>query len=189
MKSILVLISLILPAICLAAGGEHGGGHGHLGPSRTEIYQLINVVILLGGVIYFVKDQAIEFFKNRRTDYLAAAEKSASARRQAEADFAEIKNKIDKIDATRAEMIAKAQAHAADVKKQIIEESEAVAKRIKDDAELAARVESQKAERDLRQQLIKDSITAARSVLSKDISAGDHQKLQGDFVRGVGVEA
>ncbi len=68
-----------------------------------------------------------------------------------------------------------------------MDEAQAVSKRIRDDANLTVKLEMERAQRDLRTQLLKDSVEAARVVLTKDLSASDQQKLQKDFVHQVGV--
>lgn len=184
-KTGLFLLVLTLPFLALAAGGEHGV-HQDAGVPRVVLYQLINVVILFAGIIYYTKDKIVALFTQRRADYLAAAEKSASARQQAEREFQDIKTKIQQLEATRAETIAKANSHAKEIQQQISAEADAVASRIREEAKLTVQIETQKAQRDLRQQLIRDSLEAARSVLTKDISSPDHQKLQGDFAQNIG---
>lgn len=184
MKSLVNIMILLMPAVVMAAGG----GHGHdEGIPKVTIYQLINVVILVGGIIYFTKDGIIQFFSGRKAAYLEAAQKSAFAREQAEKEFVDLKNKIANIDATRADALKKAQEHADEVRKQILAESHEVSKRIRDEAELTAKLEVQRAQKELREQLLKDSLTAARTVLTKDLGANDQQKLQTDFINNIEV--
>ena len=73
------------------------------------------------------------------------------------------------------------------MKKQITEEAAQVSKRIKEEAELTAKLEVQRAQRDLRSQLLNDSVEAARIVLTKDIGSSDQQKLQKEFINHIEV--
>jgi F-type H+-transporting ATPase subunit b len=73
------------------------------------------------------------------------------------------------------------------LKNQIIDEANQVSKRIKDEAELTARLETQRAQKELRHQLLNDSVEAARIVLTKDIGANDQQKLQNEFINHIEV--
>lgn len=185
MKLLLNIMILLAPAVLMAAGG--GAGHHDEGIPKVVIYQFINVALLVGGLIYFTKDSIIGFFSGRKAAYLEAAQKSAFAREQAEKEFVDLKNKIANIDATRADALKKAQEHAEDVRKQILAESQDVSKRIRDEAELTARLEIQRAQKELREQLLKDSLTAARTVLTKDLGANDQQKLQNEFINNIEV--
>lgn len=154
---------------------------------KVVLYQVINVVILVAGLIYFTKDGIVAFFKDRKAQYLEAAQKSAFAREQAEREFVDIKNNLAQLDATRADSLNKAQAHADDLRKQIMDEAQAVSKRIKEDAQLTAKLEVERAQRELRTQLLTDSVEAARIVLTKDLGSADQQKLQKYFINHVGV--
>ncbi|AHZ85650.1 ATP synthase B chain [Bdellovibrio bacteriovorus HD100] len=184
MKLILNLLVLLAPAAVFAAGGGHGDGHI---PTSTIMFQAINLTILFAAIIYFTKDAIVSFFAGRKAAYLEAAQKSAFAREQAEKEFVDIKNKLANLDQTREENLRKAQTHAEDLKKQILEEANDVTKRIKNDAELTARLEVQRAQKELRTQLLQDSVEAARIVLTKDLGSSDQQKLQKDFINNVGV--
>ncbi|MNJ91081.1 ATP synthase subunit b [compost metagenome] len=183
MKLALNVLVLLLPVFAFAAGGEH---HGE-GVPKVVIYQLINVLILLGGLVYFTKDMIIGYFSSRKTEFLSAAQKSAAAREEAEKQFIDIKSKLENMMNTREETVKKAEAHADDLKKQILTEANEVSKRIRDEAELTAKLEVDRAQRELRQGLIKESVDAARMVLTKDIGAPDQQKLQNEFIKNIEV--
>ncbi len=182
MKIFLNILVLLAPAVVLAAGGHHGEG-----VPKFVLYQAINVTILVVGLIYFTKDGIVQFFSGRKAAYLEAAQKSAFAREQAEKEFVDIKQKLAHLSETREESLKKAQAHADDLKKQILTEAQEVTKRIRDEAELTTRLEVERAQKELRSQLLKDSVEAARIVLTKDLGAADQAKLQKDFVNNVGV--
>lgn len=184
MKVLVNLLILLAPAIVFASGAEHGGDH-HIEIPKAVIFQAINVAILIAGLIYFTKDGIVSFFGGRKAAYLEAAQKSAFAREQAEREFVDIKAKLANLDNTRAEQIAKAKAHANDLKNQIVEEASQVSKRIKEEAELTAKLEVQRAQKELRDQLLTDSVDAARIVLTKDIGAADQQKLQKEFINHI----
>lgn len=184
-RNALALLLILAPLAVLAAGGEHEAHAA--GVPRVVLYQVINVVILAAGIVYFTKDQIVQAFTQRRADYVAAAEKSAHARQQAEREFHDIKMKIETLEANRADTIQKAEAHAREIKEQIAREASEVSKRIREEATMTVKIETQKAQRELREQLVRDSLAAARGVLSKDIAGQDHQKLQGDFTQHIGT--
>ncbi|WP_413292121.1 hypothetical protein ACLSU7_12005 [Bdellovibrio sp. HCB185ZH] len=187
MKVLVNLLIILAPAIVFASAAEHGGGHHAVEVPKSVIFQAINIIILIGGLIYFTKDSIVSFFGGRKAAYLEAAQKSAFAREQAEREFVDIKNKLANLQSTHQEQLAKAQAHANDLKNQIIDEAAQVSKRIKDEAELTAKLETQRAQKELRQQLLADSVEAARMVLTKDIGASDQQKLQNEFINHIEV--
>ncbi|MFM6929926.1 MAG: ATP synthase F0 subunit B [Bdellovibrio sp.] len=184
MKTLVNLLILLAPAMVFASAPEHGAEHAIEIP-KSVMFQAINVAILVVGLIYFTKDGIVSFFGGRKAAYLEAAQKSAFAREQAEREFVDIKAKLANLDSTRAEQVAKAKAHAQDLKNQIIDEANHVSKRIKEEAELTAKLEVQRAQKELREQLLTDSVDAARIVLTKDIGASDQQKLQKEFINHI----
>lgn len=183
MKLLLNLFIIMAPAIVFASAE---GGH-HEGVPKSVLYQFINISILIVGLVYFTKDAIIQFFAGRKTAYLEAAQKSAFAREQAEKEFVDIKHRLQTLETTRHESLHKATAHSDDLRKQILDEANLVSKRIREEAELTAKLEIQRAHKELRTQLLKDSMEAARVVLTKDLGSSDQQKLQNDFINNVGV--
>ena len=180
---LLKILILSFPLIASAAGGGHGGG----GIPGVIIYQVINLSILIGIIIYFTKDSIKSFFASRNSEYLEAAKKSASARAEAEKQLQETKEKIANLDRSREETLSKAIAQAEDLKKQIAAEAEGLSRRIKEDANLTVNLEVQRAMSELRAKLLSDSIEAARVVMTKDLGSNDQQKLQKDFIKNIGV--
>jgi F-type H+-transporting ATPase subunit b len=180
MKALITLL-IMTPVLATAAGG-HGE---HDGVPTAVIYQAINLIILFSGLIYYTKNGIKQFFIDRSATYLAAANKAAQAREEAEKQFEDLKQKIALLDSTYAESIQKAKESASKMKEQSLEETKALSKRIKDDAELTVRLEVERAQVQLKKQLLNDSIDAARAALSKDISSAEHEVLQNQFSKNI----
>jgi F-type H+-transporting ATPase subunit b len=176
---------LVLGASCAYAASGHDEHGGEIHVPKVVLYQAINVVLLFGGLIYFLKATVVKFYADRKAAYLAAAQKSQAAREEAEKQFVDIKHKLSQLESTTDESISRARAEAADMKHSLVKEAQEAAARIKHEAEQTAKLEVQKAQTHLREQLLKDSIAAAKAVLSKDIGSADHQKLQSEFVNKV----
>lgn len=182
-KWFVFLLALGASSAFAASGhGEHGG---EVHVPKTVLYQAINVVILFVGLYYFLRVPVAKFYSDRKGNYLAAAKKSQAAREEAEKQFVDIKHKLTQLEATTDESISRAKAEAVDMKHALIKEAQEAAVRIKNEAEQTAKIEILKAQTHLREQLLKDSIEAAKTVLSKDIGSADHQKLQSEFVNKV----
>lgn len=180
MQGLGLILMILVPSAAFAAGAKGEGV-----PVQTIIAQTVNLAILFGGVIYFFKDAIKQAFIDRKSQYLAAAQKSASARDEAEKSLSDLKLKIQNLESQKEEELKRAEHDAVLMKAQIFAEAQALAAKIRSEAELTAKVESQKAESQLRSQLLAESIQAAKMILSKDISSQDHEKLQNDFVSHV----
>jgi F-type H+-transporting ATPase subunit b len=186
MKRLTSALIILLPTLIFAA--ESGGDLSHKGGvPKVLLYQAINIAIVVVGLVDYARDAVVDFFRERKLSYLAAAHKSALAREEAEKRFLDIKHKIAQLSTTEEHSLAKAREHAEEIKQQILAESKEVSLRIREEARLTVQLETKKAQRELREQLLKASFEAARAVLSKDIGGNDHQKLQGDFVKSIEV--
>jgi len=184
MKCFFFFIATLLSIMAQASGGEQGSGHDAI-PVQTLIYQTINVTILFAGLIYFLKNPIKNFFLDKKTLFLSASEKAQAARAAAEQEHIEIQVRLTKLESTTDESISRARAEAADLKKQLIEEAHIISKRIKSEAESAARLEIEKAKNHLREQMIAESVKLTRTQLNTKVSSEDHKRLQGDFIESI----
>ncbi len=178
---------LAAQAALAASEGGHGEAHGdaHAIPTKLIIYQTINVVAMLVGLVIVLKKPLQTYFQEKREGFLSAAKKAEAARKAAEQERMDIQTRLSKLESTADESISRARAEAADMKKQLIADAEATAKRIRDEAASAAKLEVERAKSELREMLIKESLEASRQQLSSKISADDHKRLQTDFIQNI----
>lgn len=182
-----VAILTILPFAALAAGNSHGGGHGiDDKTARTIMFQAINVVLLIGGLFYFLKDTVVSFFKDRHMGFVQAAEKAQAARKIAQDEHAQIKHQLTKLESTADESVSRAKAEAADLRNQLVTEAQELSKKIKLDAEAAAQLEIEKAKTALRNQMIKEASALAAESMKEKVTTDDHARLQADFIQNMG---
>lgn len=179
-----LLTSLIMTVSLAALAAEEHGAHGEALaiPVKLVTYQTINVVIMVIGLYYFLREPVRKYFADKRATYLSAAQKAESARKAAENERMQIEVRLSKLESTADESVARARAEAADMKKQLVAEAEALSKRIRDEAQESARIEIEKAKTHLREALIKESLEIAKAQVSSKLTADDHKRLQSDFI-------
>lgn len=182
-KTFTIFIVLIANNVYAASGG-HGSDSGI---PTIVWWQLANVVTLFIGLIYIGKKSTIEFFKGRAELFKEQFNKSQAIKKEAEAHYSEIKQRLDKLNATSEESILRAKAEALDLQKNILTEAEIVAKRIKDDAQRVISVENNKAKVKIATELIKSTIHESKQMLQSDLADSDHKNLQNKFINQVGV--
>jgi F0F1-type ATP synthase membrane subunit b/b' len=180
MKAKLTALFLIFTSLAAQAAGA--GGH-HF-PWDRFVYQCINVAILTVAIVYFTRKSIKEFFKGRHAQFVAAANKAQAVRLAAEQENQDIKARLSKLEATAEESVLRARAEAAQMKHSLVADAEATAKRLAAEAEASAKLEIEKAKLKLREQLVQESLSAARSALEK-VSSDDHQRLQGQFIENM----
>ena len=179
----LIPLSILLAAVMAQANESAHAGHesGEI-PVKQIMYQAINVFIIIVGLIYFLKDGIRKFFEDKKADFMSAADRAATAKKTAEHEREQIQVRLSKLESTADESVSRARAEAADMKKQLIADAEALSERIREEAERAAALEIEKAKAQLREMLIKEAVVATRAHLSAKVSTEDQQRLQSDFV-------
>lgn len=181
------LLSLLLPVISFANSGAHGGHEVHFDAHAQKIVisQTINFIILVSLLTFLMKAKIKSFFADKKEAYVKAAEKSKAAQVSAESSFNELRVRLDKLQSTADESVSRARAEAADLKKQIIDEANALSAQIKRETETFAALEVEKGKRQIKSLLVSESIQLARAQLGTKISSEDHQRLQGDFIQNI----
>lgn len=181
------LVGLIIFVSSTAAQAAPGHGHGDGGiPITMVLWQLANVLILFGGIFYLTRKTIIESFAKRRSDYLAASEKSQSLKQAAEQELRTVLENLSKLKTTSEDSIRRAHAEAAELKNNLIKEAHELSMRIKKEAADSAAAETRRAKLDLTQNFLGEAFQNAESQL-KGISAQDKSKLQTQFVENMKV--
>lgn len=182
---IYISLTILLFSIRVFAADAHHGGGLDAATIKTIVYQTINVGILVGALIYFLRKPTREFFAEKRASYLKEAQKAEAARRAAEEERQQIKARLHKLEVTADESISRARAEAAEMRNQMIAAAQALSQRIKEEARLSAILEVEKAKRNLREQMISEAIEAARQQMGTKVSVADHARLEGEFISNI----
>jgi F-type H+-transporting ATPase subunit b len=187
MKYLIPLFVLFITQLAFAAseGGHGAGADDHAIPAKLIMYQTINVVAMLIGLFIVLKKPLQEYFKDKKATFLVAAQRAEAARKAAEEERAQIQSRLAKLESTADESIARAKAEAADMKKQMISDGEAMSKRIREEAASSAKLEVERAKTQLRETLIKEALEVTRQQLSSKITTEDHKRLQTDFIQNI----
>ncbi len=181
---LLSLYVFFISNIALAEEHVANGGHEEI-PFKLIGYQSINVIIMIGAMVYFLKDVVRKFFSEKKEAYMAAAKRAEATRKQAEQERSDVEIKLSKLQSTADESLQQARAEAAQLKQQLMGEAEALSKRIRDEAAITAKLEIEKAKNHLREALIKDALEQSKKQLESQISTADKGRLYQDFSKNV----
>lgn len=182
-----VSIVLLVASVAVASsGGGHGTEH-ETGVPRVVIYQLINVLILFGGIYWGMRHKVSAFFTEKRKKFLEEQEKAKQSLVAAEKEHHEVKTRLDKLKNNRLDTISKAKADASDLHKQILADADVMAKRLHAEAELAAKIELQRAKNELREILVKEAFELSKKDITSKATAEDQKRLQKEFISKVEV--
>ncbi len=162
----------------------NSGAHSNEIPS-VIVWQFFNLGVLFLIIYKYTKLPIKNYFNQKQKDYLSQAEKSKAIYLEAEKEYHDIKHRLESLQSSSDESIARARQEAMEMKKNIIKEAEESAHKIGLEALLSIKIEVQKAYQSVQKSLVMDSIVLAKGLLTKDIGAQDHLRLQSDFNKNI----
>lgn len=148
-------------------------------------FQILNVVVLFGALVYFLKDVAANHFKARATEYQTVAHQAQQELDKAKEEFNEIQARLAKVETTWAEALSRAEAEAVAHREQLALQAQEVASRVVEDAKRAMGVEVNKVNHQMLEELVTLAKAKVETQLRTQLSPEDHKRLQRDFNQSV----
>jgi F-type H+-transporting ATPase subunit b len=171
------LLFVALPA--RAESDAHGGGTSQL------LYSILNLVLLLGVLVYFTRKPLSEFFAARRAGIQDELKAAADLRADAEARYAKWQRRLIDLESELASIRATARERAAAEREHILADATAAAERIRRDASAAVDQELRRARAQLRQEAANLAVELASETLKRQVSAADQDRLLDEFVQTI----
>jgi F-type H+-transporting ATPase subunit b len=181
-KALLVVLSSLVPAVSMAAAGDYQGGI-----PIDVLYQAINFAIFVGLGFFLLRKPVSRYFSSREQAFKQALVKAQAARQEAEQRKTEIQMRLSKLQSTAEESIEKARAEAEALRSQIVLDAADLAKKLREDAEATADAEIERAKRELREDVLAQSLALSRKVLNEKMAEQDQKRLQTEFVDKIQV--
>ncbi len=171
-----VLLSVAVPVAALAAGeGEAAGGTAV--PWWEVFKQLVNVGILVGVLVYFLKKPLSSFLKERSELLRKSIDDAAKARAEAAAKLSEIQERVARLSGEIEEMNRRMESEAGDEGKRLREAAQAEIARVREQAKFAADQEVKKAREELRREAADLSTAAAEEIVKKSVTPEDQERI------------
>lgn len=152
-------------------------------PTRSIFVQTLNVVLLLGVLIYLTRKTIVAHFKHRAEEYAQLVRRAQAAKDEAERGHREIKERLDKLESGAEASLAQARREADEMKKKMIAEAGVVSERLKTEAQRTVATEVEKAKAELRADLLQSALATSQEVLKSSLSSSEQTKLQNEFVQ------
>lgn len=172
-------------ALLLVSTQAQAAGDGI--PTHLITVQLVNVLIFLGLLVYFLRPIVKSYFSNRKTEYVTTVSKAEDLKKEADQQKAEIESKIANFKKEAALEIEKAKSEAEELKAKIIQQGDDLSETIKTEAQKTIQNELEKAKNELKASILEQSLNAARDKFSTQLNADDHKKMNKSFVESVGA--
>jgi F-type H+-transporting ATPase subunit b len=181
---------LVLGPDALAAAGEAAAAGESHGPNWSLLFfQVLNATILAVVLVKFAGPALRNYFQQRSSDIRQAIEGAQEKLREAEAEIAELRARLDAFD-REAEVLVAGAAEAAEAEgARVHERAQASAERIREDARRVADSEIERARQALRAEAAKLAIEIAAETLREQTTADDDARLVREFTDEIGGSA
>jgi F-type H+-transporting ATPase subunit b len=182
MASFLGAALLAAPAVALAAGGGEHGGEGHGG---NALWHAVNLILLVGVLVYVGRKPLQEFFSGRRREIEANLQRSAALLAEAESRLGEWNRRMQRLDQEVEEIRQGARERAAAERDRILADAQVAAERVRRDAGAAIDQETRRARNELRQEATALALDLASDLLRQRMTAEDRTRLVDEFIQKV----
>jgi F-type H+-transporting ATPase subunit b len=174
-KHALVLAPLLAAATPAFAASEEGHG-------GSLFWQVLNVALLLGVLIYFARKPVLSYLAERRDTIAKNLESSAQLLAEAERRLAEWTEKAANLD-REVTSIRDATRRAAEAERdRIIADAQVTAERIRRSAGAVVERELQQARDALRREAADLAVELAAKTLREQVNDADHTRLLDEFI-------
>ena len=181
--SLLLSLLFVLVSVCVAfASGGGEGGHDSSGQWKSFAFKTLNAVLIIGFLVWMLAPKIKEFFAGRRQEIKESLETTAVQKAEAEKQYREYAEKIDKASLEIDGIFDMIKAQGVVEKQKIIEDANKVAKKMKEDAQARLEQELKKASTQLRSEAVALSVQMAEEILKKNITTQDHETMVKEYM-------
>lgn len=176
---VVALLAVVVSGSARAAGGGEGPD------VMTLVWQGVNLIILIGVLVYFAREPIVNFFRSRHSQVKTDLDSAAGVLSEAEARLAEWQARADRLEAEIAEIKRVARERASAESERILADAETAAERIRNDAGAALDQEVARAREELRAEAATLATKLAADLLEAQVNDDDQQRLVDEFVARV----
>jgi F-type H+-transporting ATPase subunit b len=159
-----------------------GGGEGEGSLWKGFAFKTLNAVIIIGLLVWMLAPKIKDFFSGRRQEIKESLETTAVQKADAEKQYREYAEKIDKASLEIDGIFEMIKAQGVVEKQKIIEDANKVAQKMKEDAQARLEQELKKASSQLRSEAVALSVEMAEEILKKNITAQDHETMVKEYM-------
>lgn len=172
---------MILFSVCVAYAS--GGGEGNDASQwKGFAFKTLNAVLIIGFLVWMLAPKIKAFFSGRRQEIKETLETTAIQKAEAEKQYREYAEKIDKASLEIDGIFEMIKAQGDVEKQKIIEDANKVAQKMKEDAQARLEQELKKASGQLRSEAVMLSVQMAEEILKKNITTQDHEAMVKEYM-------
>lgn len=174
---VVLVATLVVAGPALAAGGGN--------PWVKFSWEVANLLILIGVIVYFARTPIKQFFAERREGIRGDLSSAAQVLADAEARFAQWQEKMSELDAELEKIRSTELRRVEQERQRILEEAQEIAERIKRDAAIAVEREQRRAQVALQKEAGVLAVDMAAQILREQMANDDRARLVDEFIARV----
>jgi F-type H+-transporting ATPase subunit b len=172
-----------LPSLAIA---EEAVGEAEGIPTSLWL-QVANFLIYLALMVYFLRKPIKSYFVTRQEAFRQALIHAKTAKHEAEKRKTEIQERLSALESSAAQSLKTAKSEADAIRARILNEASELSENLRKESARAAQFEIERAKRELREELLGQSMLLATKVLTEKMADPDQKRLQTEFVEKIQV--
>ena len=169
-------------AILWVALPAQASGDGDGTAVMTLVWQAVNLVLVVGVIAYFARKPIAEYLDQRRQGIQQDLQNSAKLLSDAEAKLAEWNARAERLDAEFAEIRETSRRLAEEERREILDQAEATAERIRKDGSAAVEQELRRARTSLAAEAAELAVDLAAKLVAEKVTPDDQALLFDEFL-------
>jgi len=179
-------ISRLLPFVCflllifasVAFASEGGGGEEHTSVLKAYLWPVINFLILIVVMVFFLRKMDIKGFFKKRTELIEQSLREArEAKELAQKALAEVEERLKVKDTEMEQILAGAKQSGENEKARLIEEGDKLKARILEQAKTNIDYEVKRAKESIKEEAVEIAMELAEKKLREKLSKEEQLKL------------
>ncbi len=175
--SAVVALSCLVPSVAFAAEEGHQEGWGWI----ETIGRWVNLFILFGVIIYFIRIPARRFFAGRATSITDDIRSSAEAYEKARSERESLEERVGNIDRELASIREEAERQANLERERVREQARKDAERLLENARREIENVTRAAQKDLKEYAADLAVNLAENRIGREIRPQDERKVVDRF--------
>jgi F-type H+-transporting ATPase subunit b len=177
--ALVAVVASVLAVPAFAAGG------GEDGVAKDLLYRVINLLILIGVLVYFARKPIQGFFSDRRNQIRDSLNNASELCRRAESRYSKWQRKLADLEEELSSIRETARERAEREREQILADARAAAERIRNDARSAVDQELRRAKAQLRDEASELAVELAAGILQEQVTTQDRERLFDEFIERI----
>ncbi len=196
----LTLVALVISPLLVGGGGflegpawaaekaHDGEEHGSAFSWKTELFRLLNFLIVAVLLYKLLKGPIRDWMARRREGIEKALSEAREAREQAEALLREQRARVEHLQEELRGLEAEAARERELLRERLRGETEAAVKRLMDETKTTIELEGRKARAELQAKASALAVELAEELLMKNLDPEDQERLVEDYISKLGKE-